>query len=117
MTVVRTLVALLALAVLAPPTATAASCSVGDSGYSYNLDGEEARFRSLEARDGMNCASARYVLNDWLRAEYEDQYSHRIPTRFYDGYVTWRCRRLTRYRWQCSEKDSGTSFRFIAYLT
>ena len=64
----------------------------------------------------MNCSSARYVLNDWLRDEYEGQYSHRIPTRFYDGYVTWRCHRLARLRWQCNEYDSYTAFRFTAYM-
>jgi hypothetical protein len=109
-------VAAILLSVAIPSTASAASCSIGDSGVSYNLDGEGARFRDLEARSGMHCESARYVLNQWLRAEYEDQYSHRIPTRFYDGYVTWHCRKRSGVRWQCDEYTSYTSFRFIAYM-
>jgi hypothetical protein len=104
----------LALAAMAP-TASAASCSVGDSGITSNRDGERARFRDLQAMNGMNCRSARYVLNRWLRPAYARGYSARIPTDFYDGYVDWSCHKLSRLRWQCDEYDSYTSFRFTAY--
>ncbi|MDA0172906.1 hypothetical protein OJ998_27645 [Solirubrobacter taibaiensis] len=110
------ILALACAALVAPSTAAAKSCSVGDSGISYNRDGEAARFKSLEARGTMNCPSARYVLNDWLRAKYEKQHADSIPTRFYDGYVYWRCRKLSKNRWQCSERETDTSFRFTAYV-
>ena len=96
-------------------TAAAARCSIGDDGISYNRAGVEARFRSLQARRGMTCSSARYVLNRWLRRAYERRWSESLPTRVYDGYVTWYCGRTSRLRWQCDEYESGTQFRFTAY--
>jgi opacity protein-like surface antigen len=107
--------AVAALLLLVPGSAQAATCSIGNSGVTYNLDGEPARFANLSAQRGMNCASARYVLNKWLRKAYSRQYSNRIPTDFYDGYVTWDCFKLSRLRWQCREYDSGTRFKFTAY--
>src|SRR4051812_3564748 len=90
------------------PTGVAASrCSIGDTGISYNLAGDGAQFSALKARRGMNCSSARYVLNNWLRRKFENSYAHRLPTKFYDGYVTWYCGKYTRTRWQCDEYDSG----------
>jgi hypothetical protein len=38
-----------------------------------------------------------------------------LPARFYDGYVTWYCGKVSYLRWSCEEYDSGTSFRFTAY--
>lgn len=102
-------------AVAAAPASAHAGCRIGDSGWSYNRAGEGARFMSLRAMYGMNCPSARYVLNRWLRRAYERQWSNRIPNRFFDGYVTWQCYRLSRFRWHCDEYDSGTAFRFTAY--
>jgi hypothetical protein len=51
----------------------------------------------------MNCASARYVMNKWLRRTYQRSSSHRLPTRFWDGYVTWHCYKRSNLRWQCDE--------------
>ena len=99
----------------APASAAAADCRIGNSGVTYNRLGEPARFTSLRAMSGMNCASARYVLNRWLRREYARQYSSRIPTEFFDGYVTWYCFKLSRFRWHCDEFESYTAFRFTAY--
>jgi hypothetical protein len=109
------MIAALALAAVLPSTASAALCAVGDSGITRNRDGEAARFRNLQAMSGMNCKSARYVLNRWLRPAYARQYSSRIPTDFFDGYVDWSCHKRSRLRWQCDEYDSYTSFRFTAY--
>ena len=64
---------------------------------------------------GMNCASGRYVLNRWLRAAYARTYSYRLPRRFWDGYVTWECGKVSYYRWRCDEYDSGTAFSFTAW--
>lgn len=100
------LAAALAIAAV-PATASAASCSIGDSGITYNRDGEGARFRDLRAMHGMNCPSARYVLNRWLRVAYARQDSARIPTDFYDGYVSWSCHKRSRLRWQCDEYESN----------
>jgi hypothetical protein len=100
---------------LVPSTAQASRCSIGDNGISYNLDDEPARFANLSTQRGMNCSSARYVLNKWLRKAYEEQYSNQIPTDFWDGYVDWHCYKLSRLRWQCREYDSGTRFKFTAY--
>jgi len=47
-------------------------------------------------------------------APYRKQWSNRIPTNFYDGYVTWYCHKTSRLNWRCNEYDSGTSFRFRA---
>jgi hypothetical protein len=93
----------------------ASACSMGRSHISYNQLGEAAVFKRLRAMQGMNCASARYVMNSWLRRTYEQSYSHRLPTHFYDGYVTWYCGKYTRKKWRCDEYDSNTAFRFVAY--
>ena len=63
----------------------------------------------------MNCPSARYVVDKWLRRAYERQWSNRIPTSFYDGYVSWSCFRTSYLRWRCEEYTSNTAFRFKAY--
>jgi hypothetical protein len=115
MRLIVTLVAALAFVAVVPATASATYCAIGDSGITYNRDDEAARFSSLQAMHGMNCKSARYVLNRWLRPAYARQYSARIPTDFYDGYVDWSCHKLSRLRWQCDEYDSHTSFRFTGY--
>jgi hypothetical protein len=99
----------------AAPARAASLCSIGDAGISYNQLGEAAQFKRLRALQGMNCSSARYVLNDWLRRTYEESYSHKLPRRFYDGYVTWYCAKLTRKKWRCDEYQSDTAFRFVAY--
>ena len=107
---------LLAAAVL-PSTASArAYCPVGGSGVTFNQAGDAARFSSLTPMRGMNCASAQYVMNKWLRRSYARGYANRLPIRFFDGYVTWRCGKVTGTRWQCDEYDSGTAFRFTAYV-
>ena len=106
----------LAVGILGAPTkADAAACQIGDSGVTYNRLGDPARFRSLRSMSGMNCRSARYVLNRWLRREYARQYDNQIPTEFFDGYVTWYRFKLSRFRWHCDEFDSYTAFRFTAY--
>jgi hypothetical protein len=93
----------------------ASSCSMGASGTSYNQIGEAAVFKNLTAMQGMNCASARYVMNKWLRRAYQQGYNHKLPTRFWDGYVTWHCWTVTSTRWRCEEYDSNTAFSFTAY--
>ena len=108
---------MLATAVSAQAAGASASrtCSLGNSGVTYNQAGVPAKFKSLSPFRGMNCASARYVMNKWLRRAYSRTYSTRLPRRFYDGYVTWHCYKRTSLRWQCDEYDSYTSFRFTAY--
>lgn len=58
----------------------------------------------------MNCASARYVVNNWFKPQYRRKGYVRLT--FYDGYVTWRCANLPRRAYRCRESESGTSFRF-----
>ena len=101
----------LGLSALAP-AAQAASCG---GGVTYNRLGEGASFQCVMPMRRMNCASARYVVDKWLRHAYQRSYSHRLPTGFYDGYVSWSCWKRSNLRWQCDEYDSGTSFRFTAY--
>ena len=105
------------VAALAPVVEPAsATCAVGGSGVSYNRSGEAAVFKRLRPMRGMNCPSARYVMNKWLRPAFADGYGRRLPTRFWDGYVTWYCGKLTRRQWRCDEYDSNTSFKFVAYI-
>jgi hypothetical protein len=92
---------------------TAHSASSCGGWYAWNLDGEAASVRNV-TRSGMNCASSKYVVNRWLKKGYERQTRNRIPTHFYDGYVTWTCYKTSYYRWKCAEYESGTSFRFTA---
>ncbi len=108
---------LMVLAMLAAPGAAQASspCSIGDSGITTNQLGEPAVFKRLVPLRGMNCPSARYVMNKWLRRAYQRSYDHSLPTHFWDGYVTWHCSRTTWKNWRCDEDDSGTAFRFVAY--
>lgn len=109
-------VAVLAALVSAPSSAQAAGCSIGGSGISYNQRGIAAKFKSLKPMGTMNCPSARYVLNRWLRRAFERSSARRLPTRFFDGYVTWSCFKLEPVRWQCNEYVTDTSFRFTAFI-
>jgi len=55
-------------------------------------------------------------MNKWLRRSYRRSYANRLPTRFYDGYVTWYCSGSSYSTgWRCKEYDSYTAFRFNAY--
>lgn len=105
-------------AVLVVPSSVQAggSCSIGGSGVTYNRSGTAAVFKNLYAAGKMNCPSARYVMNKWLRPAYRRSYGARLPTRFYDGYVTWHCGKITSRRWRCDEYTSYTTFRFTAYI-
>lgn len=105
----------IATLLLVGPAAAHAACPVGGSGVTYNAVGEAARFKSLRPAQGMNCASARYVMNRWLRRAWTRTSSHALPTRFFDGYVTWYCGRTSRTGWRCDEYETGTAFRFVAY--
>jgi hypothetical protein len=112
--VVCVLAALVVAAAL--PLAAEARCPVGDSGITVNRGGDVAKFKRLTPMQGMNCPSAQYVLNRWLRRAFLRSYSPRLPRSFYDGYVTWHCGKLSARRWQCNEYDSNTAFRFTAYI-
>jgi hypothetical protein len=117
--IITTWTALFAVAIglgIASADAEASHCRIGDSGYTTNRAGDVARFRSLHAMQGQNCASARYVLNRWLRRKFRRSYSRRLPRRFYDGYVTWYCGKVSYYRWRCDEFESNTAFRFWAAI-
>jgi hypothetical protein len=81
-----------------------------------NQVGDAAKFERLTPMQGMNCASARYVMNKWLRRAFARSYSRNLPRTFYDGYVTWYCGKRSGLRWQCDEYDSSTAFRFTAYI-
>ncbi|MDA0168328.1 hypothetical protein OJ998_04450 [Solirubrobacter taibaiensis] len=99
-------------AILAVPSlASASNCG---EWYTSNRYGEEASVHSVVPMQGMNCASARYVVNKWLKRGYQRQSSNRIPTHFFDGYVTWNCRRTSGYGWRCDEYTSNTAFKFKA---
>lgn len=111
-TILGALLTAMLLAIVPGQASASSTCSIGGSGVSYSA-GQAAVFKQLRAYRNMNCPSARYVLNKWLRPTY--QRSGRLPLSFFDGYVTWRCRKLTSSRWQCNEYDSGTAFRFTAY--
>jgi len=113
---IGTLATLLTVTALASPSPAQAYCPLGDDGVSYNRAGQGAKFKRLNPMQGMNCASARYVMNKWLRRSFERSYRAKLPTRFYDGYVTWYCGRTSYRRWRCDEYDSNTAFRFVAYL-
>jgi hypothetical protein len=110
-----TLVAVCALFLVASPGAAQAACSTGDSGITYNAAGTPAIFKSLRPQRGMNCASAKYVMNRWLRRSWARSYGNRLPTGFFDGYVTWHCGKTGRTGWRCDEYTTGTAFRFVAY--
>ena len=103
-----------ALMAVAPAAQAEAACGIGGH-VTYNRAGQGAWFGAVQPMNGMNCASARYVMNKWLRRTYARRWSSRLPTGFWDGYVTWHCWKRSNLRWQCDEYDSGTSFRFTAY--
>jgi hypothetical protein len=107
-------VVVLVFVAVTAPVAEARRCRVGNSGITVNRVGDVARFSQLRALRGMNCASARYVLNRWLRRSFRRSFSRRLPRRFWDGYVTWHCRRRSAFQWQCNEFTSFTVFRFRA---
>lgn len=113
--VLAALVAAVALGAFAAPGTAQAACSVGGSGVTYNRSGTPAIFKSLRPTRGMNCASARYVMNSWLRRAWARTSSNNLPTRFFDGYVTWYCGKTSRTGWRCDEFTTNTAFRFVAY--
>jgi hypothetical protein len=102
--------------VVAAPASAQASCYLGDNGITYNRSGQGAKFKSVTPLNGMNCASARYVVNKWIRRKFSRSYNTNLPTKFYDGFVTWYCGRLTSRKWRCNEYSSNTSFTFVAYV-
>jgi len=105
------LAALIALA-LGATSAHAASCG----GWSTsNAVGEWARVTAVHPEGTMNCASSRYVVNQWLKRSWQRAHYNHLPGRFFDGYVTWDCGKTSYYGWRCSEYTSGTSFRFRGY--
>lgn len=87
-------------------------CGVGNSGVTYGPGGP-AKFKRLHAMKGMNCPSARYVLNKWIRRQYRN--TGQVRRRFYDGYVTWYCVKRSRRKFRCDEYESNTAFSFVAY--
>ena len=104
------------MAALAFPSAADAACRVGGDGVTYNRSGAPAIFKKLRPLQGMNCPSARYVMNEFLRPSYaRSSGKGRLVTNFYDGYVTWYCGKLSRKHWRCDEYDSNTAFQFVAY--
>jgi hypothetical protein len=105
-------VAATALAMLIAAPSAHAYCSLGDNGITVNRGGYAAKFNRVRALQGMNCASARYVVNKWIRRSYRRSSRPRIRTRFYDGYVTWYCHRRSRKKWRCDEYNSNTAFTF-----
>ena len=111
---ITVVVVALALFVVAP--SAHAYCPLGDDGITVNRSGQAAKFKRLNPLQGMNCPSARYVMNKWLRRKYRRSYRAKLPGRFYDGYVTWYCGKLTRKKWRCDEFKSDTAFTFVAYL-
>jgi hypothetical protein len=113
--VLATLTAVLALTLVASPGAAQAACSTGDSGVTYHAAGVPAVFKSLRPQRGMNCASAKYVMNRWLRRSWARSSRNRLPTQFFDGYVTWHCGKTSRTGWRCDEYTTNTAFRFVAY--
>lgn len=96
------------------PTATATASASCGGWFAYNRDGEAARVSRVVPRGTMNCASSRYVVNKWLKRSYQRQSRNRLPGRFYDGYVTWYCKRVWRYQWRCREHETDTWFTFRA---
>ncbi|MDX8152103.1 hypothetical protein SK069_10900 [Patulibacter brassicae] len=113
--VLATTIAILAFASFGAPANASAACSIGGSGVTYNRNGVAAVFKNLQPLRGMNCPSARYVMNKWLRRAYARSRSSRLPSRFYDGYVTWYCGKTSRLRWRCNEYTTSTAFTFTAY--
>ena len=107
--------ALVALAFGVAPAA-AQACPIAGGGITTNRAGDVARFWALRPLQGMNCPSAQYVMNKWLRRAFRRSYSRKLPRRFYDGYVTWYCRKTSHSGWRCNEYDSGTAFRFRALV-
>lgn len=107
---ILTLAALAAILVT-PSLASASNCG---GWYTGNRFDEYAEVSNVVPMKGMNCASSRYVVNKWLKRGYERQYTNRIPTHFFDGYVTWHCRRTSGYGWRCDEYTSNTAFKFKA---
>jgi hypothetical protein len=102
-----TLVALILVAAGGSAAQAASRCSLTtsiagptDSVVIYNL----------QVFGSMNCASARYVINQWFQPQYRRRGFVRLS--FYDGYVTWHCANLPGRRYRCRESTSGTSFSF-----
>jgi hypothetical protein len=101
--------AAIAALALVPASAQASNCG----GWSaYNRVGDYAVVSNVHPEGTMNCASSRYVVNKWLRRSYVRSHWAHLPTRFFDGYVTWHCGRTSRFQWRCTEYTSYTSFRF-----
>jgi hypothetical protein len=85
------------------------------SAYDTNRSGHGISYSGASA-SGMNCASVRYALRQF-RAKVRRQYGYpRMPRSFFDGYVTWSCWKTGGHGIKCWEPQSGTSYRFRAWV-
>ncbi len=106
--------ALVAGAVLAGPgVAQADAHYCGVSKFDNNRSGYTIGYQGARA-SGMNCASVRYALGQF-RAKVRRQYGYpRMPSAFFDGWVTWHCYKISRHGVRCYENTSSTSYSFKA---
>ena len=106
------------IAAFAPAQAEAStSCSSGAPRADYTRGGYEVEYKSYTSQVGMACSSVRYVLKTWIRPTIRRQYRWpHLTGPFYDGYVTWHCYKLSKFRIQCDEYDSYTSLRFTGVV-
>ena len=107
------------LSVAAPAGAEASTyCGVGN-GYGivdFNRSGYGITYTGAQA-SGMNCPSVRYALSQF-RAKVRRRTGYpRMPRAFWDGWVTWHCRRTAGRRVLCSEYTSGTRYSFRVYVS
>jgi hypothetical protein len=109
--------ALAAIGALATPSLASASAHgryCGSNLSTTTRGGYVVTLTGFRAGGTMNCASVRYVANQWLRRSLARQSGYPALGRpFFDGYVTWHCHKIGGYhRWQCAEFTSNTWFRF-----
>ena len=94
-----------------PPLAAASAAYCTVNGYDVNRSGYSLTYIGASA-SGMNCASVRYAQRA-VRRQHRRQYGYpRLAGPFFDGYVTWHCRKTGGYNVRCSEYTTGTSFGF-----
>jgi hypothetical protein len=103
------------LGAVAVPANAEASTYCGIGKVDHNRSGYTISYKGARA-NGMNCASVRYALSRF-RAKVRRQYGYpRMPRAFFDGWVTWHCRKTSRHGIKCWEGTSNTSYRFRAYV-
>ena len=107
--------AVIGLGMVGPANASASAYCPSAAATDYNRGGYEISYSGATA-SRMNCASVNYAMGRFRSKVRRQSGYPRIPGSFFDGWVTWSCWKTSTHGVKCWEPQSGTSYRFRAYI-